>query len=73
MQMDDSEDTPETVAQLREEICELTQEQSRALEDATFVPMSEFQEKVYANRRTKLLNLVRELVERLRQQLRAAS
>jgi hypothetical protein len=73
MQMDDSQDTLDTVAHLREEICKLTQEQCRALEDATFVPMSKIQEKAYANRRTKLLNLIKDFAERLRQQLRAAS
>ena len=71
--MDDSEDIPETVAHLREEICELTQKQSRALEDATFIPMSETQKKEYAKRRRKLLNLAQNFAERLRQQLRAAS
>jgi hypothetical protein len=70
--MDDSEDTPETVAHLRKEIHELTQEQRRALEDVTFVPLSETPKKAYANRRTRLLNLLGDFVERMRQQLGAA-
>jgi hypothetical protein len=67
MQMQYSEDTSETVAHLREEIHEITQEQCRALEDAMFVPTSEPQKKAYAKRRTRLLNLLGDFVERMRQ------
>jgi hypothetical protein len=70
--MHKSEDTSDTVAHLGEEIHELTQEQGRALEHAMFVPMSEIPKKAYANRRTRLLNLVGDFVERIRQQLGAA-
>jgi hypothetical protein len=70
--MHKSEDTSETVAHLREEIHELTQEQSRALEEAMFVPLSETQKKAYAKRRTRLLNLLGDFVERMRQQLGAS-
>jgi hypothetical protein len=67
MQMQYSEDTSETVAHLKEEIHELTQKQIQVLEDAMFVPLSETQKKAYAKRRTRLLNLLADFVERMRQ------
>ena len=61
MPSNDGTSTTETVHKIKQEIDRLTELQSEALKNATFVGMTPDEAKEYDNRRTQILNLVHRL------------